>query len=283
MVYLAIAALLLVAIFIALTPRISPALYSKMIFHPQSDTQSVQPSLPYEDVFFTTADGVTLHGMFFDNPATDVALILSHGNAGTLPGWGVLGADLVSTGASVLVYDYRGFGKSAGSPTLEGIIKDGLAAHDFLVKDRRVSAKKIIPIGWSIGSVPTSRMAVERPCGAVVYFGAFASFNRLSFELMPFLKRIIPFALAFSKRTDNARSLLQVDASVPVLIAQAGNDELISMGHANTLLQAAQGNKELLILPDCTHANIVPGKALFFSHVAKLVDAVNTGQKEVGA
>jgi len=276
MIYLVIAAAVL-ATAVVLSPRFSPGLYGKMIFHPV-ESAFAPPSLVSEsqDVFFRTADGVKLHGIFLKNPASDVVFLFSHGNAGTLPGWAAFPDRICQLGASVLVYDYRGYGKSEGKPSLKGIVLDGLAAHDYLVKQAGVSPAKIIPFGWSIGSIPACRTALSRKCGAIVLLGAFASFNKLCYELMPFLRYLVPPFLAFSEKPSNRDALQRLGGSIPTLVVQPEKDELMARHHAESLFAGAKGDKQLLVLPESTHGNITRGMPV-------LMDALTTLIAKVGS
>jgi len=99
--------------------------------YPEGDWKSAA-----EDVQFTTSDGVRLHGWLFPNvePAESrlhVLLIWFHGNAGNITERAPMATELARRGISVLLFDWRGYGKSEGSPSESGLFRDAVAAYDF--------------------------------------------------------------------------------------------------------------------------------------------------------
>src|SRR3954452_22628335 len=88
-----------------------------------------------EDEWFTTADGVKLHGWLFRaaDPAAPL-LVFFHGNAGNITMRGPIGAELARRGVSTFVFDWRGYGRSEGSPSESGLFKDAEAVYAFATK-----------------------------------------------------------------------------------------------------------------------------------------------------
>jgi fermentation-respiration switch protein FrsA (DUF1100 family) len=84
-----------------------------------------------EDVEIISADGVRLHAWFFQ--AGQPTLIWCHGNAGNITERAPMAAELAQRGISVLLFDWRGYGKSAGTPTESGLFRDALAAYDYVL------------------------------------------------------------------------------------------------------------------------------------------------------
>ncbi len=115
--------------------------------------------MPFEDVFFTAADGVRLHGWFVpgdvkvqEEGRRPLTLLFFHGNAENIGD----GLDIVvrarEAGYPVLVVDYRGYGESAGSPTETGLYSDGRAALEYLRSRPDVDEGRIAVWGRSIGA-----------------------------------------------------------------------------------------------------------------------------------
>src|SRR6185503_6287796 len=104
----------------------------------------------FADVWFTTGDGVRLHGWFFRAPQPGAPLILwCHGNAGNITDRAPMAAEFARRGVSAFVFDWRGYGKSEGKPSESALYRDALAAYDFAVKS--LGAKSIIVYGESLG------------------------------------------------------------------------------------------------------------------------------------
>src|ERR1700755_2161760 len=95
-----------------------------------------------EEVWFKTADGVKLYGWLFHSQAkpASASVIYFHGNGGELKFFCLGGAQLAARGFDVLIFDYRGYGRSEGEPTGEReLYADADAAYDFLTKERGVA------------------------------------------------------------------------------------------------------------------------------------------------
>jgi alpha-beta hydrolase superfamily lysophospholipase len=89
----------------------------------------------YRDVDFAAADGTALHGWYFPaegEPSGSVLFL--HGNAENISTHFANVAWLAKSGFAVLVFDYRGYGRSAGSPDLDGLHQDAEAAMEALLR-----------------------------------------------------------------------------------------------------------------------------------------------------
>jgi len=97
--------------------------------YPAGEWNTTNLALQPEDVEFKSSDGVRLHGWFFK--AGEPTIIFFHGNAGNITERGPTAAGLAKRGISVFVFDWRGYGKSEGSPSESGLFRDALAAYDY--------------------------------------------------------------------------------------------------------------------------------------------------------
>ena len=136
----------------------------RLLFFPER-TLAAEPSdfgLRAEELAITTDDGVTLHGWWIAGSGERV-LIWYHGNAGNiadrLPNarWFV-----EQLGVSVVLVDYRGYGRSAGTPDEAGVYRDGLAIFDAAVA-RGVAARDIVLFGRSLGGAVADRGSAAAP------------------------------------------------------------------------------------------------------------------------
>src|SRR5438309_627790 len=125
-------------------------------------TTSQLPVQP-EEVEFKSSDGVRLHGWFFH--AGEPTVIFFHGNAGNITERGPICAGLAKRGVSVFVFDWRGYGKSDGSPSESGLFRDALAAYDYV---RARTSGDIVPYGESLGGPYAPYVAAQRKVRSVV-------------------------------------------------------------------------------------------------------------------
>ncbi|HEY9685213.1 MAG TPA: thioredoxin family protein [Oculatellaceae cyanobacterium] len=123
-----------------------------------------------EDVYFKASDGLKLHGWFFKTPgATDTVLFNWSGLCDTrLPVLLGYVKMLQDSKHSVLLYDYRGFGKSEGKPSLPSTISDGEAAYTYLTDGRHLKPEDIILMGRTVGAHVACELSSKHKCKAMI-------------------------------------------------------------------------------------------------------------------
>src|SRR5262245_65245786 len=100
--------------------------------------------LTHEEQFLTAEDGVTVHAWLLPMSDAELTVLLCHGNAGTM-GHRLERAALMQQrlGVSVMLFDYRGYGRSAGQPDEAGTYRDARAAYRHLVETRGLSPARL--------------------------------------------------------------------------------------------------------------------------------------------
>ncbi len=201
------------------------------VFHPARMMIATGAELnrPFEDVWFEAADGVSLNGWFYPatagSPRANWALLVCHGNAGNISNRLELCAALLETGASILMFDYRGYGESEGRPSEAGTYLDAEAAYEFLVR-RNVTGQNIVAYGESLGGAIATELALRRPLGGLVLESTFSCTADLGAELFPWL----PVRWLNTIKYDTCSKLPRL--KVPVLVLHSRGDPLISFQHA---------------------------------------------------
>ncbi len=203
--------------------------------------------LDYEDVHITTADGVELHGWWLPGD-TRTTLLFFHGNAGNISHRLHSLEQFHGLGLSVLIIDYRGYGRSEGRPGEQGTYDDALAAWRHVIEQRGIPAHEVILFGRSLGAAIAAWLGTQTAPGAVILEGAFTSIPDLGQELYPFLP------VRWLSRFDYATREYVAGITAPVLIVHATRDEITGFHHAEALYEAATGTRQLLAL-DGTHNN----------------------------
>ncbi|MCA1616703.1 MAG: alpha/beta hydrolase, partial [Acidobacteria bacterium] len=146
-----------------------------------------------EDVWLAAADGVRLHAWFCapEAAAADRAVLFLHGNAGNVSHRRAQIDALAALPASVLIIDYRGYGRSEGSPSERGLYRDARAAWEHLTKARGFRPDSVVVFGESLGGAVAVDLASQvRPC-ALVLQSTFTSIADMAAEVMPFVPRFI--------------------------------------------------------------------------------------------
>ncbi|HYK14344.1 MAG TPA: alpha/beta hydrolase, partial [Burkholderiales bacterium] len=198
--------------------------------------------LDYEDVTLTTVDNVKLHGWWVPARNARGTILLMHGNAGNIShrlGYLTMFNRL---GYSVLLFDYRGYGKSGGHPDEEGTYRDAEAAWLYLTANRNVAARDIVMVAESLGGGVATWLALKYPPRALVLASTFRSVPDLGAQIYPWL----PVRLLARITYDNLARIARVDA--PVLIAHSRDDDVIPFAHGEALFAAAREPKQMLVL-----------------------------------
>jgi fermentation-respiration switch protein FrsA (DUF1100 family) len=249
---------------------------NELVFHTAASREHALGQLPpgAERVVIHESGGLGLAGLILQADAAHDSgywILHLHGNADSAFSSGQLRhcESLQRLGFSVLSFDYRGFGLSAGVASEAHMDQDAEAALDELI-ERGVAPAHIIIWGHSLGSGPAVVLATEHPVAALVLFGAFTSIPDAAQDTYPYL----PVKWIASIRFASIELMPRVH--VPVLIAHSATDTLIPLRHAQRLFAAANEPKRLLVL----HGAYTDG---FGGHVAALYDHAELLMPALGA
>ncbi|MBP9091204.1 alpha/beta hydrolase [bacterium] len=206
-------------------------------------------------------------------------ILYSMGNDGDIEKRASVLAILLKTGVSVFIYEYSGFGKSQGKPSLKNAICDSHDAFDFVVERFNKSTEEIILYGESLGGAISARLLSKRYAGALILKSSFSSLARISRELCGWLRIYPSILLPLMDTGKRLHSLV-----VPVMIIHGHLDRKIHWKHAETLYANCQANKTLLWLPNSRHAYMTEAdEAIFFTGIAMMLEAVSRSTAMVNA
>jgi len=209
---------------------------------------SVRRELGAEDAWLRTPDSVRLHAWWIIAPETPLATLYLHGNSGNITYRFLQIREITAAGSSVLVLDYRGYGKSGGSPNEQGLYADADAAYQYL-RDRGYSARRIIVQGESLGTAIALDLASRNECAGVVLEGAFTSGGDVANTVLPFIG-----ALLF-RGFDSKSKITKVRA--PLLFFHGDSDEIVPLRLSRALFDAAPEPKSFVEIPGAGHNDLV--------------------------
>jgi fermentation-respiration switch protein FrsA (DUF1100 family) len=217
----------------------------RFIYFPTGELAATPRSagLSYQDRWITADDGVRLHAWYLPNPEAGFTVIDFHGNAGNLGDRVYLYARWHRLGLSVYAADYRGYGRSSGTPSEDGFYRDARAAWNDLTRDLGVSATRVVIAGRSLGSGPATQLATEvRPAGLVLE-SPMTSIPAMARVAYPFL----PVSFLVRTRFDNLGKIASV--ACPLMIIHAADDEIIPPWMGRRLFETAREPKQWVSLP----------------------------------
>jgi uncharacterized protein len=218
------------------------ALQNMILFQPSRAMEETPEKLglKYEEVTLQAADKVKLNAWWVGCPSARATLLLSHGNAGNISHRLDKLKIFHALGLNVLLYDYRGFGKSGGVPSEAGVYADGQAAYDYLVKDKKVAPGKLIAYGESLGGSVAAHLAGTNQVGALVLDSSFSSLKGMVQAIAPFLADMV------TPGFDTLAEVKKVNA--PVLVLHSPKDEVVPYAQGKKLFDTAKEPKQFVEL-----------------------------------
>lgn len=206
-------------------------------------------AIPPEDVYFTTPDNVRLHGWIIRSRRSNAPLIVwFHGNAGNITSRAPVAEELAARGVSVLLFDWRGYGRSEGAPKEDLLFLDAAAAYQFATL--QTNPRDIVLYGESLGGPYAAFIARTHRVRCVVIENSFPSLRALGNALyapLP-LGWLAPNALSTTRWLNAAR--------VPVLVMHGRRDDVIPFALGKELFDALRVPKEMLASETAGHCEI---------------------------
>jgi uncharacterized protein len=256
---------------------ISPTVADHFVFFPSDQDPGSAPVLAGvegEDVMISTSDGVRIHGWWHEARGSVPVVLFFHGNAGTIGGRIPLAEAYLARGVSILMVDYRGYGRSEGRPSEVGIYRDGEAALAWLL-ERGISGSRIVVHGRSLGGAVASHLVAGRDdvAGAILE-SSFTSLDEMARAAYPFLPSFLFRRLR--GHYDNRTRVRELQ--VPVLVVHGSRDRLVPTAMGRELYEAAPEPREWFEVLGADHNNaFTVGGAPYFDRLAAFVLEVAGG------
>ena len=169
-------------------------------------------------------------------------LLFFHGNAGNISHRLDSIRIFHTLGLNVLIFDYRGYGRSSGKPSEQGVYRDAETAWHYLTEAREIDPDRIILFGRSLGSAVAAWLATRTRSGAVILESPFTSVPDLAAKLYPLAPVRLLARLEF-----NTLAAAQAIHS-PLLVMHSRQDEIIPFSHGRAVYGAARAPKRFVEL-----------------------------------
>jgi fermentation-respiration switch protein FrsA (DUF1100 family) len=271
-----ISATLLIGLFVIFGLR---RLEKKMIYFPSKFPEGYWDTSQFpgqiEDCTFRTADGVTLHGWFVHALLVPKVrseqirtLLFFHGNGGNITYWTPYLAYLIRLGVNVLIFDYRGYGKSEGTPDEQGLYADAVAAYQYLLSRNDFRKDKIVFFGQSLGGAVAVDLATKRPCEKLILEATFTSVKEMTKTMFGFL----PVHYLVKTKFDSLSKIGTIH--VPLLYIHGSSDTLIPFDLGKRLFAAANEPKIFYEIRGADHNNTYEvGGSEYFARLLQFIHA----------
>jgi len=210
---------------------------------PDFDGTPADVGLEYEDLTLTTSDGLAIGAWYVPRADAKGSAIFCHGNAGNISHRLHTIDTLHNLGLNVLIFDYRGFGRSEGKPSEKGTYEDAEAAWRYLVEARGESPDRIVVVGRSLGGGVAIELAKRHEPGALVVESTFTTLPDVAKENFWFL----PVRFLMIYQYDSIAKVPHIKC--PKLFLHGNMDGLIPITLGRKLFEAAAEPKQFIETP----------------------------------
>lgn len=214
--------------------------------YPMGDWEAA--ALPHEDVHFTSADGTKLHGWYFEHPQPRAVILYAHGNGDCVAYLGPYLDKLRSElRVSIFAFDYRGYGRSEGSPFEKSILDDGQAAQTWLAKRADKPASELVLMGRSLGGGVVVDLAATHGARGLILQNTFTSLPAAAAHQYPWA----PVRWLMRNRYDSLAKIGHYCG--PVLASHGTADDLVPYELGRQLFDAVPGRKDFFTIQGGGH------------------------------
>jgi uncharacterized protein len=228
---------------------------NSLLFFPSRELIDTPRSIGLDpsDVWLETEDGERLHAWWIGAKSDPIGqVLLCHGNAGNI-GDRVLHAGLLTgAGFDVLLFDYRGYGNSSGSPSEHGTYRDARAALAWMLARPDADPARVLYLGESLGGAVALELALAHPPAGLVLVSTFTGIRALGELYYSFIPAsLVPDAYPSLRRIRELRA--------PLLILHGEQDEIVPLAHGRALFEAAAEPKRMRTFPGLGHNDLFAG------------------------
>jgi uncharacterized protein len=221
--------------------------------------------LAFDKISLLTADKVKLHAWWVPRQNARATLIFSHGNAGNISHRLAKLRIFHDLGLNVLLYDYRGYGRSEGSPNEKGLYADVQAAYDFAVKEKNIPADRIIAYGESLGGPVAAHLAANNTVNLLILDSTFTNLKDMAQSQSPLLVPLVQSKFDTLSDVANVKS--------PTLILHSPDDEVVPYAQGRQLFAASKARKKFVKLHGSHNGGFLASKKAYVKGLGEFLTA----------
>ena len=232
-----VAGYLLAAIFLAIFQERFVFVPGKTVF-----ITPAEKGMDFEEFWLDLPDGNRINGWFIKADSPKATLLFCHGNAGTISHRLDSAEIFLDLGLNVVLYDYRGYGRSTGRPSETNTYEDAEAIWSYLTESKQLSAGEIIILGRSMGGPVAANLAKSRSPKMCILESTFTSVPDVAKSRFP----IFPTKWLVTVQYPTIDYIK--DMCCPLLVVHSLDDEIIPYAMGEKIFTAANNPKDFLEL-----------------------------------
>ena len=246
------------------------------IFHPRREPERIPAPPGTIDNYIRVDEGIRVHVRFHLAGRDEPNILFFHGNGEIVSDYDAIGPFYTKYGMNFLAADYRGYGRSSGTPTVTFMLHD---SHLILaaVKDWLAGAGHTGPLlimGRSLGSAAALELAATHrgDVAGLILESGFAT-------TLPLLMALgVNVAGMGITEEDGFRNVRKISVfNKPTLLIHGQHDEIIPVNSAAILqAQSPARMKELQVVPGASHNTIIATAGeLYFSVIKRFCNKMS--------
>ncbi len=217
---------------------------------PQDFTYQFDTEIPFEELFLEAEDGALLNGLHFKNENPKGVILYFHGNAGNLEKWGEWGSKLAERfGYDVVMWDYRGYGKSSGKRSFQAMLNDGQLFYDYATK--HFDETNTVVFGRSLGGAFASHIVKQNDPSKYISESTFTNIKELAKDRYWFL----PIDQLLKYGFQSEENIQKIN--IPTLFIHGTEDDVVPYMHGKRLYElSAADQKQLFTVTGGAHNDL---------------------------
>ena len=246
-----------------------------LTFHPTrgAGVTPKERGIPFREIDLKTDDGETIYAWFLEHDHPDAEVVFFHGNAGNLSLWLEVLAKIYDHKFNVLALDYRGYGKSSGSPTEKGLYRDTEALIRYFWDQLHRPELPAVYWGRSLGGVAAAYATTIREPDGIILEATFPDKKSL-LKHYPLL-RILGLFSRYQLSTADFLSGL----SCPVLVIHGDRDHVVPFSLGKKLFERLETKKYFYTVTGGRHNDLSAiGLGGYWQRLGQFVNELKDGQ-----